>query len=361
MGSFLLAFLDRMIMKRVFDNARILYGDDLEEVKGYIIVKDRIIEEVGEGSYIGGKEDVKGGVVSPCFTNTHMHIGDSAGMDLGATLKLGERVGKCGLKYEIHRRADASSAIAWTLDTMLKGGTTAFCDFREGGVEGIDLLKKHLNMQARILGRPAEGEGFMERCDGFGISKLKDYPPHVIEDVLKRRKGKLIAAHAGEASDDVPHVLDIDPDFLVHLTNASKKSLGTVFKKRVPIVLCPRANASFGVGIPDLKSILEGPCLVGLGTDNVMANSTNMFREMEFLYKLYRGLYRDHSFNARVVLRAATTAGRKILKMPDNTIKEGNVADFMVTRSLKFENDPAMALVHRLDASDIREVISPSF
>lgn len=348
-------------MKRVFDNARILYGDEFEEVKGYLIVKNGIVEEVGEGSYIGGKENVKGGIISPCFTNAHIHIGDAAGMDLGATLTLGERVGRKGLKYQIHRRTDASSAIAQTLDNMLKGGTTAFCDFREGGVEGIDLLKKHLNMQARILGRPSGGNNFMEHCDGFGISTVKAYPSDVINDILKHRNGKLIAAHAGEAEDDVLEVLELDPDFLVHLTNAGKKSLDMVFKKRVPIVLCPRANASFGVGIPDIVSILNSPCPVGLGTDNVMANSADMFREMEFLYKLYRGLYRDVSFNAKDVLRAATTDGRKILKLPDNTIKEGNVADFMVTRALKFENDPILALIHRLGGSDVKEIIRPSF
>jgi cytosine/adenosine deaminase-related metal-dependent hydrolase len=90
-----------------------------------------------------------------------------------------------------------------------------------------------------------------------------------------------------------------------------------------------------------------------------MANSTNMLREMEFLWKLYRGLYTDYSFDGRKVLRAATINGRKLLKLPDNSIKDGNQADFLITRRLKFTHDPVLAMIHRVELNDIKEVVSP--
>jgi cytosine/adenosine deaminase-related metal-dependent hydrolase len=348
-------------MKQVFDNAVILYGEELEEVHGYIVVKDGVIEDVGEGSYVGPKKDVKRGIVSPSFTNAHVHIGDSSGMDMGAYLPISDRVGKQGMKYDIHKRPDARSAIAKSLSSMWKSGTTAFCDFREGGVEGIRLLKSLLNMPARILGRPMGDENIMEYCDGLGISSIRDYDGEKLKGMLADRGGKLVGIHAGESSDDVLEALKIQPDFLIHLTNASEKSLKIVFRQKKPIVLCPRANAAFGVGIPDLKSILNSGCLIALGTDNVMANSTNILRETEFLWKLYRGLYRDHRFDSRTVLKVATINGRRLLNLPDNAIKEGNRADFIITKRPGYAHDPVLALIHRAETHDIKDIIAPSF
>ncbi|MFQ5800809.1 MAG: amidohydrolase family protein, partial [Candidatus Hydrothermarchaeales archaeon] len=255
----------------------------------------------------------------------------------------------------------ARLGIASSLVSMKKSGTSAFCDFREGGVEGIKLLKSVLNMPARILGRPTGSEDIMEHCDGLGISSIRDYRGEELKRMLRGREGRLVGIHAGECEDDVEEALQIDPDFVVHLTNAGEKSLKEVFKKRIPIVLCPRANGSFGVGIPNLKRILESECLVALGTDNVMANSTNMLREMEFLFKLYRGLYKDRTVDAKIVLRAATIKGRRLLGLPDNAIKEGNTADFIITRGLEFAHDPVLALVHRLERGDIKAVVNPPF
>jgi cytosine/adenosine deaminase-related metal-dependent hydrolase len=346
-------------MKRVFDNATILYGEELEEIKGYLVLKDGVIQEVGEGSYPGPSEDVKGGIISPSFTNSHVHLGDSAGQDVGTYLPLVDKVGRRGIKYKIHKNPDAKEGIVNSLISMKESGTTAFCDFREGGVEGIKLLKSVLNMSARILGRPNSDENIFKYCDGFGISSIKDYSEGDLERILSHRGDKLVGIHSGECSDDIDAVLSIEPDFLVHLSNASEESLKKVFKKKIPVVLCPRANAAFGVGIADLESIFAGECLIALGTDNVMANSTNMLREMEFLWKLYRGLYTDYSFDARIVLRAATINGRKLLKLPDNSIKEGNQADFLITRRLKFTHDPVLAMIHRVEVNDIKEVVSP--
>jgi cytosine/adenosine deaminase-related metal-dependent hydrolase len=348
-------------MKQVFDNAIILHGRELEEVHGYLVVNDGLIAEVGEGSYIGPKEDMKRGIILPSFTNSHIHIGDSAGIDMGAYLPIGDRVGRHGIKYEIHKTQESKNAIVSELASMKKGGTTAFCDFREGGLKGIQLVKSVLNMPARILGRPLEGEKILEHCDGLGISSIKDYSIGELQRMLVDRDGKLIGIHAGEIADDLEEVFKVDPDFLVHLTNADEKSLNQVFKKKIPIVLCPRANASFGVGIPDLKRIFNSGNLVALGTDNVMANSTNMFREMEYLWKLYRGLYKDPSFDAKTVLKAATINGRRLLNLPDSSIKEGNPADFIIMRKPEYTNDPTLALVHRAEIGDIKYVIIPPF
>ena len=351
-------------MKRVYVNATVLYGEEFEAVRGYVVVEDGVITEVGKGGYSDRGADIVdtgGGIISPSFTNTHIHLGDSAGADLGAYLSIGERVGKSGVKYVAHNHPNAADAIAASLDFMRRSGTSAFCDFREDGKAGIDLLKSVQNMQGRILGRPEGDEDIFDYCDGLGISTTKEYSGEKLTKMLENRREKLVAIHAGEARDDVISALKISPDFVVHLTNAGEESLEEVFARKIPIVLCPRANASFGVGLPDLKAVFDSNCLVALGTDNVMANPPDMLREMEFVWKLYRGLYKDHGFNAKEVLKAATINGRKILGLPDNTIAEGHIADFIVTKPVKYSADPVLALVHRIESSDIREVVSPPY
>jgi len=345
-------------MKRVFDNAVILEGDELTPLHGYVVVEEGIITEVSEGAYLGGdKEDVKRGIIVPSFTNAHVHLGDAGGQDLGAYLPIGERVGRNGLKYRIHRQPDSLEAIKDALKFMKQSGTGAFCDFREGGVDGVKELEPLIDVPSRILGRPLGDENIFEHCDGFGISSVKDYTPEILDRLLIHREGKLVGVHCSEVRDDVKEVLGIEPDFLVHLTTAGEKSLKKVFSKKIPIVLCPRANASFGVGLPDLKSILTGPCPVAIGTDNVMANSPDMFREMEFLWKLYRGLYKDPEFNAKTVLKMATINGRRVLGLPDNTIKEGNPASFIVVKPKRFATDPVLSLVHRTSPADIKKIV----
>ena len=77
-----------------------------------------------------------------------------------------------------------------------------------------------------------------------------------------------------------------------------------VADQSVPIVTCPRANAVLGVGRPPVRELLDH-ATVALGTDNVMLNPPNMFREMA-----YTATHFDVS--AREVLGMATTAGADI-------------------------------------------------
>jgi cytosine/adenosine deaminase-related metal-dependent hydrolase len=352
-------------MKTVFTNALILVGEELEVTRGYLVVENGIITEIGEGKapskdYI----DVKGGIVVPSFTNTHVHLGDSIAQDLGAYEPIKKRVGKDGIKFKVLKE-DIIPGIKSSIKEMLSSGTTCFCDFREGGIEGIRKLKQCLrgDMEAVILGRP-DGEDVTEvlkNCDGIGISSIKDYHEEDLRNISKavRRAEKILAIHAGEVEDDIEGALSLKPSFLVHLTNASEESLELVFDSKVPVVLCPRANAMLGVGIPKLEEIFEN-ALVSLGTDNVMVNSLNMLREMEFVFKAIRGLSRNHCFDGKTILKAATINGRKILGLKSNAVQEGNEADFLILRNRKYLYDPILAIIHRLEVGDIRALVKGS-
>ncbi|MFQ5975540.1 MAG: amidohydrolase family protein [Candidatus Hydrothermarchaeales archaeon] len=351
-------------MKQVFVNATILYGEDLEIVEGYVVVEGKNIYEVGEGSYFGKNTDVKGGIIFPSFMNSHMHIGDSVAKDLGAYSNIEERVGKGGIKQRTleERSSEVPKAIQATLKEMLRGGTTAFCDFREGGLEGIKQLKSALKtpIDCKIMGRPNSDDlgKVLDNCDGIGVSSVKEHTEEELKKISNavKRSSKLLGVHVGEVEDDLNKALAIKPDFVVHLTNVDGEGLERTIEAGIPVILCPRANAMLGVGIPRLKELFCST-LVALGTDNVMVNSPDMFREMEFTFKIIRGIYKDHMFDAKEVLKGATINGRRIFGLPDNSIKEGNIADFTIIKKRAYTTDPILSLVHRSDSSDIRAVI----
>ncbi len=354
-----------MRMKRAFKNAVILESHDLEPTKGYLVVEDGFIKDIGHGrAPFKNALDMKGGIIAPAFTNAHLHLGDSIAQDLGAYEPLINRVGKGGLKFKLlaEKTRELRDGIRASLREMLLSGTTSFCDFRESGSMGVKLLRSIVkDQEAVIMGRPdgeERAEEVLDYADGIGISGIADYDSKELREMAAaaKREGKLLGIHAGEIEDDLKKALALKPDFVVHATNASAESLDACAKARVPIVLCARANAMGAVGLPPLSEIFSG-VTVALGTDNVMINSPNMLREMEFVFKSLRGMSRDHAFQAKEVLLAATLNGRKILGLGDNALIAGNRANFIIFKWRKYIYDPILAIIHRYEADDIRGIV----
>ena len=97
------------------------------------------------------------------------------------------------------------------------------------------------------------------------------------------------------------------------MTHASKEDLYVAAKNTRGIVICPRANASLAEGIPNIELMQRTGCTIALGTDNVMINSPDMFREMDFLWKATMGIHKKR-INPKEILKMATVNGGKILK-----------------------------------------------
>ena len=66
-------------------------------------------------------------------------------------------------------------------------------------------------------------------------------------------------------------------------------------------------------GIPILKFMQNTGCVIGIGTDNVMINSPDMFREMDYLWKVTMGIHKKR-IDPKDILKMATVNGKKILK-----------------------------------------------
>jgi|TARA_B100000315_G_C14576413_1_gene588117 cytosine/adenosine deaminase-related metal-dependent hydrolase len=348
-----------------FKNATILSGEDLEPISGWIIVENRKIKEVGEGKCPKkGATDLKRGIVFPGFTNAHTHIGDTIAQDLGIYEPIKKRVGPEGMKFSVLKKNNQRliGGMKSSINELLNCGTTAFCDFREGGIKGVLKLKSLIkkDIESVILGRPNGGDiqSLLDVCHGIGLSSVADYSPNELKTIknLVKKKGKILGIHVAEVEDDVKSALKMNPNFMVHLTNTNDENLELIHELKIPVIICPRANAILGAGVPKIKELIDEN-LVGLGTDNVMVNSLNMFREIEFAFKISRGLTKDPTISGKSILKLATLNGRKILGLSSNAIEEGKEANFIIVGRRKYLYDPIVAILHRYETGDIRGIV----
>jgi cytosine/adenosine deaminase-related metal-dependent hydrolase len=219
-----------------------------------------------------------------------------------------------------------------SLQQMTASGTCAFADFREGGAEGVSMLEeavRGLPLLARILGRPGPGQiNIPESCWGLGISSTRDHDTDQLRATVAaaRKAGQAVGVHAGEAgNDDIGDALALHPDFLVHMNRADEADLRDVAHSCLPVVVCPRSNLVTGVGLPNVKRMVELGITIAVGTDNVMMNSPDIFEEMHFISK---ALLHDD----RQVFKMCTLNGAKVTGLDQRlgSILEGKEARVMV-------------------------------
>jgi len=335
----------------------VIEGDEFQALEGYICIRDGLIREVGRGSVDSRFQ----GIICPRFVNAHVHLGDSAFKD-PPFMPLCDLVGPGGLKHRLLLEIPRDRMVEGmrrSLLEMVATGTWAFADFREGGPQGVEALldaQRGLPLLSRILGRPEPGKTSINpACWGLGISSTRDLEPELAKGAASeaRRAGQRVAAHAGESGDDdIDDALALGPDFLVHLCQAGQEDLESVAGAGVPVVVCPRSNLLTGVQLPQVRRMIDLGMTVGVGTDNVMLNSPNMFEEMHLLI---RALLHDD----RQVFKMCTLNGAQIMGIDDKagSISEGKEARVMVldrnSNNLWGSLRPLASIVRRGSPSDI--------
>ncbi|ATZ60835.2 MAG: amidohydrolase family protein [Methanosarcinales archaeon Met12] len=369
-------------------NARILYGADFELIRGYIKVEDGLISEVGEGD-IRGDMDAENCIIMPGLINAHVHLLDSIAKESGAGMTLDELVRPPnGYKQKILRstpKAKLVAAARGAVREMISNGITYFCEFSNDPV-----LSKQANKEAKIYYEPTmvqvdddvatnkpgpsivdDVHGRAMECDGIGLSGVGEFSDATLEKIADL--GLPLALHAAEhmpsqqrslaltGKTEVERAVKLNPDFLVHVTNPLEDDVRHIVKKNIPIVCCPRCNALLGVGVPPIMDFLEKGVLVALGTDNVMLNSPDLFREMEFLSRIISHVHKDSgTISAKDILRMVTLNPAKILGLDSGLILEGKRADLLFLRphrNMSPLGDAVSAIVHRADARNVWRVM----
>jgi cytosine/adenosine deaminase-related metal-dependent hydrolase len=417
-------------MSLVIKNASLLLGKDLTFVNyGFIeIGKNGIIKKAGSGSHYNNIDennsdnviDAEGFLIIPGFINAHTHVGDSIGKDIAVDSGLEARVHPVfGAKKKILQKSKPdhlkifmrSSAIS-----MMKKGIVAFADFREGGPEGVKLLKdaiSDLPIKCMIFGRveyyldpSKKGRGrrsnigemkngrklppyalqmaseVLKIADGLGISSANENTTESLQQYHKllhennknkTNKELLIAIHAAESKstnefsklktgktevDIIMHYLK--PDIIVHMTNATDNDISIVAEKRTAVIVCPRANGILGAGIPKVAKMLKRGCTIGIGTDNVMLNSPDIFRELDYLWKVSRAT-EPELIDAKNILKMATVNAAKILRLNSGCIEAGRSADLLFIDKNHIDlypiHNPYASVVQRANQDSIRAVM----
>ena len=377
-------------------NGVILKGEDLIPSRENIVVDDGRIIEIGKESSEGKIIDVDGAVVCPSFINGHVHIGDSIIKDEGYGLSLSEMVKPPnGVKHVALANAsddDLIEAMRSSMWQMLESGTTHFIDYREGGIKGVKLLKeasKDIPIKPIILGRDDSFYGedpdlskvkiairkLLKIADGIAPSGFGEITMDVAELISEEceKAGKISSIHVAESESNQIESLNkyglseiekgVKADFsqLVHLTNPKNDDLNLVRQSNQNTVVCPRANATLNVGVVPLNDMVNLGLKPLLGTDNVMLNSPNMLRELEFSLKIM-SVYHKSYINPAELLKMATTNICKF-KINDvvqkSMIMENNFAEFNVFNS--FSKNPYLNIINRAETKNILYTINKKF
>lgn len=378
------------------NNVHIFDGEGFIVIPGFINAHTHIADSIGKDIYINSEFEER---IHPIY---------------GIKQKILKNSKQEHLEYFIR-----NSAIS-----MLKKGVVAFADFREGGVEGIKLLLNSLSdlpIKSMILGRleyyfdlkeyqntkilqynkkklndqkiPSElltsVMNVLELGDGLGISganentnlALKQYR-YVFNQFNKHKflknksQKKIIAIHAAESKKTVAFskkytgkteversIIFLKPSLFIHMTHATLNDLALVAKNNIGIVICPRSNGILGNGIPDILSMLKLGCKIAIGTDNIMVNSPDLLREVDYIWKVSRSQQTKYSVqnDMKELLKMITVNPGDLFNLNSGAIVKGKFADLLFIDKFNLELQPIhniyASLIHRLTYDAIKAVM----
>lgn len=368
-----------------------------------IVIVSGKIERIGRGEAETASRvfDGRGLVALPGFVNAHVHLNDAPLRDAGIGMSLDELVNPLsGLKRKGLRAIPLDARVrsmSMALDCMVKSGTTTAVNFHEEGRMILEMLRERSSNACILLnlGRPRgyfsrtrvernecygreEIEEFRKELpffDGTGLSGANEYSDSALEQISENSHG-MRSIHAAESAETVSHSMKMTgrtetqriaehyrPDFIIHMTHAGADDIRLIRELGASVVCCPRSNGILGTGVPPLRELRLNGIMVGLGTDNVMLNEPDMFREMDFTSRVLRGSARDPSaIDSVSILRMATTEGAAAIGIGGRTgsIEHGKEADIVLLDSgggLAGTHDIYSSIVHRATTADVAATI----
>src|SRR5204862_204046 len=96
-------------------------------------------------------------------------------------------------------------------------------------------------------------------------------------------------------------ILALEPAFLVHCVQATPSDLNAIADAGVPVVVCPRSNAHYGLKTPVDRMRAAGVALA-VGSDNGMLGDGNVLADLALLH----GWFAPHATVAAWLARHVT-------------------------------------------------------
>jgi len=340
-------------------NGWILTSDGLRE--GSLTCEEGTIVEISAQKR---RDAVGTGLILPLFINSHSHLGDAA-IQAPPTGTLEELVAPPhGLKHRMLAELPDSELTQGTrraLHQLWQEGVHTVVDFREQGLRGANQLRSALDGEsphAVLYGRPTqirydrrELDQLLPLVDGIGISAARDWAPAELERLRKhvRSTRKGFAMHASEAvREEIDGLLELEPDFLIHMMAATDDDLIRCAEANVPIVVCTRSSRRLGFR-PDIPRLRRCGVEVHIGTDNAMLAPPSILAELQAAFAVARergGLAPEE------LLAMAASGPRKVLRGHANMpLDEGSASNFLVVQIRSA--DPLVELLTESAPEDI--------
>ena len=271
---------------------------------------------------------------------------------------------------------------------MYNLGISHFIDYREGGLEGVKLLKdasKDIPITPIILGRDSSFYGedpnyhqvkvairkLLKHADGIGLSGFGEIDTTVAEIICEKCEaaGKISSIHVAENENnqftslektnktEPQRAFDAGFNQVVHMTNPKEDDINQLSKSNSSLTICPRSNGALSVGMIPLYEVLKTGVKPLIGSDNIMINRPNLFREMEFTLKIMKGISKNYIAPIEILKMATTNVcitdslSEKINK---SYIEEGQNAEFMIVNQKS--NNPYLSLINRTEVDDIIDI-----
>lgn len=393
-------------------NGTVLKGQNLSPVKENILIDEGIIVDMAKDLKEGELIDASGCIVSPSFLNAHTHIGDSIIKDQGDGLSLGEMVKPPnGIKHLALEKADDNELIESMKSSMwdmLNSGTTHFIDYREGGIEGVKLLKEassDIPINPIILGRDSSFfsddyslrevktnlRRLLKYCDGVGLSGFGEISDEVASLISGecRKQGKISSIHVAESEDlqfeslkktnktEVERAIDANFNQIVHFVYPKNNDIPLLVNSNTNLTIAPRANATLNLGFVPLVELLKNGLKPLIGSDNIMLNTPNILRDLEFTLKIMRALYNKY-LSPKEILKLATTNPyfsnefsrdnkNKVISLNNkedilfsninkSVIGIGQTSQLIISKQLS--KNPYLSLINRCETKNILNIIN---
>lgn len=336
------------------------YGTILTEngfKKGYITVSNNEPSRIHFDDTISSPSSL----IIPTLCNAHTHLGDTfirhKKIPLPKTIE--QLVAPPnGLKHQLLQttsKQEILNGMIQGLKELQTNGISSIIDFRENGLHGLSLLHEALQkvpINSLVLGRPnslevssKELDDLLKVSDGIGLSSVRDWQYDLVEFIAKKTKNKkkIFAVHASELErEPIQPILDLEPDFIVHMTKATRNDLLQVKKHDIPLVVCPRSNHFFGL-IPNLKQMHELGNTILLGTDNSMLHQPSILKEIRWIQKYFPNL-----FSVEELFLMNTYTCRNIFSVQKQKNNDKSFPSWLIVNP---QNYDIKAIVHNVEIS----------